>query len=844
MASRWRRLARDLATAYTARRAGRAPDWADLPVQYADYALWQHDLLGDADDPHSALARQSAYWKTELADVPQPLRLPTDRPRPAVASHRGDELGFTLDAHLLEAVEALAGERDATVSMVMQTALAVLLHQLGAGDDIPIGSPIAGRTDTALDGLIGFFVNTWVLRADLSGRPSFTDLLDRVRDKALAAYDQQDAPFERLVELLNPERSTAHHPLFQVMLAWQNLDRAGVGLPGLDVTPLSMGTGTAKFDLFLNMTTVDGAEGREVYGVIEYATDLFDRDTAARLVEQFTRVLRQAVVDPSTPIGAIDVVSAEERDRLVRRVNDTARPVAASTLPAAFEAQVDRTPDRVALIGERETLTYGEFNRRANQLAHWLVEQGAGPEQLVAVRVPRSVDLLVAVYAVVKAGAAYVPVDTDLPEDRVRHMLDSAQPLLVLDDGLPDVSAYPETNPERALAPDHVAYVIYTSGSTGVPKGVPVSHRSIMNRLAWGLEHFGVMAQDRVLLSTSASFDVSVPELFAPLQTGAAVVIARPDGRRDPAYLAELIRRERVTGADFVPSLLEAFAAEPAARECTSLRWIEVAGEAFPVALADKVCGLLPDCAVHNLYGPTEASVEVTAWRHVPGSDRLPIGTPIWNTQVYVLDAALRPVAPGVAGELYLAGAGLARGYLGQTGLTAERFVACPFGEPGTRMYRTGDLARWTKDGQVDYLGRTDHQVKLRGFRIELGDIEHALTGHPGVARAAAVVRENDRGDQRLVAYVVPDQDAAVAHADVQVGEWRDVYDDTYASSGEEAWGEDFQGWNSSYTGEPIPLEEMREWRDAAVAQVLRGAPRRVLEIGVGSGLLLAQDRR
>ena len=384
---------------------------------------------------------------------------------------------------------------------------------------------------------------------------------------------------------------------------------------------------------------------------------------------------------------------------------------------------MERDPERLALVGESERLTYGEFNRRANQLAHWLIEKGAGPERLVAVRVPRSVDLMVALYAVVKSGAAYLPVDTELPEDRVRHVLDSAKPLLMLDGVLEDVSGYPETNPVRVLSPDNAAYVIYTSGSTGGPKGVQVSHRSIMNRLKWGLSHFGVGVEDRVLLSTSASFDVSVPELFAPLQVGAAVVIARPDGRRDAAYLAELIRRERVTGADFVPSLLDVFVAEPAAKECTSLRWIEVAGEAFPAALANKFVGLLPDCEAHNVYGPTEAAVEVTAWQHVRGLDSVPIGAPIWNTQVYVLDSALRPVPPGVAGELYLAGAGLARGYLGQTALTANRFVACPFGASGTRMYRTGDLVRWNHDGQVEYLGRSDFQVKIRGFRIELGEI-------------------------------------------------------------------------------------------------------------------------
>jgi amino acid adenylation domain-containing protein len=383
------------------------------------------------------------------------------------------------------------------------------------------------------------------------------------------------------------------------------------------------------------------------------------------------------------------------------------------------------------------------------------------------VRIPRSVELVVAAYAVVKAGAAYVPVDTELPEERVRQLLDCAGPLLVLGEALPDVSGYPEVNPGRALSPDNAAYVIFTSGSTGGPKGVLVSHRSIMNRIEWGLAYFGVTAADRVLFSTSASFDASVPELFAPLQVGAAVIIARPGGQREPAYLAELIRRERVTGAVLVSSLLAAFVAEPAASECTSLRWIEVGAEPFPAALANKVADLLPGRRVYNLYGPTEAAVEVTAYQHVPGTDRVPIGVPIWNAQVYVLDAALRPVPPGVSGELYLAGAPLARGYLGQSALTAARFVACPYGAPGRRMYRTGDVVRWNGDGQLEYIGRTDFQVKVRGFRIELGEVESALTAHPDVSNAVAVVREDRADDQRLIAYVVPGRTADPAGIDV-----------------------------------------------------------------------------
>ncbi|WP_328675201.1 non-ribosomal peptide synthetase [Streptomyces sp. NBC_00343] len=831
-------LARDLTTAYTARRDGRAPEWEPLPVQYKDYTLWQRALLGDPADPGSLAARQTEYWREELDGVPQPLSLPLDRPRPSERRLEGDTVGFAVKAEVAAGLQKLADERSMTMSMALQTALAVLLRKLGAEEDVTIGNPIAGRTDEALADLVGVFVNTQVLRVDLSGDPSYADLLAQVRDKALAAYEHQDVPFEMVVELINPDRSAAYQPLFQVTFAWQNFTKQDFELPGLKVEFEQHLVSAAMFDLFFSMTM---DESGALQGDLMYATQLFDRDTVEAIAARFARVLEQLVAAPLSPVGAIEAVSAAEREWLLRGVNDTVHAVDAVTLPEAFEAQVARDPERIAVIAERETLTYGEFNRRANRLAHWLLEQGAGPEQLVVVRIPRSVDLMVAVYAVVKAGAAYVPVDPELPEDRVRQVVDSAKPLLVLDDELPDVSGYPETDPERELAPDNVAYVIYTSGSTGGPKGVPVSHRSIMNRVQWGLAHFDVTVEDRMLLSTSASFDASVPELFANLQVGAAVVVARPDGRKDPAYLAELIARERVTGADFVPSLLTEFVAEPAARKCTTLRWIEVAAEAFPAALANRFVELLPGCGAHNLYGPTEATVEVTGWQHVPGADTVPIGAPIWNTQVYVLDEALRPVPQGVTGELYLAGACLARGYIGQTALTAERFVASPYGAPGARMYRTGDLVRWNKDSQVEYLGRTDFQVKVRGLRIELGEIEHVLTEHPAVAQAAVVVRENQQGDKRLVAYVVPDPEAAVADEGVQVDEWRRVHEETYADSAHEPWGEDFHLWKSAYDGEPIPREQMREWRDTAVAQVLDFAPGWVLEIGAGAGLLLAR---
>ncbi|MFD8980643.1 amino acid adenylation domain-containing protein [Streptomyces sp. NPDC059564] len=712
------------------------------PVRsYGDYLGW----LSKQDRDASA-----ARWKAELDGFEQPTLLAAGIPEQGEASRLGRvEVPLSIDKG--RELARRAAELGVTLNTLLQGAWAVLLSKLTGQRDVVFGAAVNGRPADLVgsDEMVGLFINTLPTRVVCRPDHTVGEVITDLQDRQISLLDHH------YYGLADIQRGVGLPSLFDTIVVFENypIDREGIveanDSAGFTIDAIRPFAGS-HYPLTLN------SSDPYLRLSLDYQTNLFGHDAAEEIAARLVRILEQVLEDPKKPVGALDVLSDQERDWLVRGVNDTAAVVAADTLPGAFEAQVERDADRVALIGEDETLTYGEFNRRANRLAHWLIERGAGPERLIAVRIPRSVDLMVAIYAVVKAGAAYVPVDTELPEDRVRHVLDSAKPLLVLDATLPDVSAYPEANPRRALSPDNAAYVIFTSGSTGGPKGVQVAHRSIMNRLKWGLSHFDVGAEDRVLLSTTASFDVSVPEIFAPLHVGAAVVIARPDGRRDPAYLADLIRRERVTGADFVPSLLEAFVNEPSAKGCDSLRWIEVAGEAFPPALANKAAEVLPGCGVHNLYGPTEASVEVTAYRHVPGADRVPIGAPVWNTRVYVLDAALRPVAPGVAGELYLAGTGLARGYLGQTALTAGRFVACPFGEPGSRMYRTGDLVRWSRDGQVEYIGRTDFQVKIRGFRIELGEIENVLAGHPDVDGAVALVREDRAGDQRLVAYVVP----------------------------------------------------------------------------------------
>ncbi|GAA0297702.1 hypothetical protein GCM10010302_40420 [Streptomyces polychromogenes] len=827
---------RDLMEAYAARHAGHGPDWEPLPVQYKDYTLWQQQLLGDEDDPQSIAAGQLDYWRRELADVPQPVNLPLDRPRPAVASHRGGHVSFELEPGLVARLGKLAAEHGATAPMVAQAALAVLLHKLGGGEDVTIGSPIEGRTEEALGDLIGFFVNTWVLRADLSGDPSFGDLLDQARDKALAAYDNQDVPFERLVELIGLDRSTSYQPLFQVMLAWQFV-WPEIRMPGLRVTPVALGTDTAKFDLFFNI--VPDATGR-AHGRLEYAAELFDHTTAVAVVDRFTRILEQAVADPALRVAELDVLDEGERAWLLETANDTAEATLEPGLVEAVARQARENPGAPAVIAEDESLTYAELDARAGRLAHWLTGRGVGPESLVAVSLPRSADLVVALLAVLKTGAAYVPIDPDHPRSRIDYILADSRPALVLDAGTlaearKDASD-PGTAPAPRVSPDNTAYVIYTSGSTGNPKGVSVPRGALDNFLATMGRTVPLSPADRWLAVTTVSFDIAALELYLPLVHGAAVVLAGKDTLSDPSEVAAVLRRHEVSVVQATPAFWQMLLQhEPDAAK--GLR-VLTGGEALPARLARTLADAAAE--VFNVYGPTETTIWSTLAR-VEAQAGVAIGAPIGNTRVYVLDARLNPVPRGVQGELYIAGDGLARGYQGRPELTSERFTACPFGPAGARMYRTGDLVRWTADGRLEYVGRTDFQVKVRGFRIELGEIENVLAAHPAVTQAVVVVREDREDDKRLVGYVVPDPEAAAADADDQVDEWRQVYDETYAGSGDEALGEDFELWTSTYDGEPIPREQMREWQDAAVEQVLRYAPRRVLEIGVGSGLLLAK---
>ncbi|WP_411107764.1 amino acid adenylation domain-containing protein [Streptomyces sp. cmx-4-9] len=776
-------LLRDLSVAYGARVRGGVPRWSPLPVQYADFALWQREVLGSEEDPASAVSRQLAFWEEALAGLAQELSLPVDRPRPVALSGAGGAVGFRLEPGLHRGLVALARECRSSLFMVVQAGLAALLSRLGAGEDIALGTPVAGRTDEALDDLVGFFVNTLVLRTDVSGDPTFRELVARVRETDLAAYAHQDVPFERLVEVLNPERSLARHPLFQVMLILQNNAEPQADLPGVASTEEPVALATSKFDLSFELAERFGDEGAPegIEGYLRYSSDLFDRETAENLLTRFVRVLDSAVLDPGQAVGRIDVLDEAERHRVLVEWNDTAREVPHLLVPELFEAQARRTPESTALVHGQDSLTYAELDARANRLAHHLIALGAGPEQLVAIALPRSPEQVVAAIAVLKSGAAYLPVDPEYPAERISFMTDDAAPALVLTDGATapalrsatapllvldqeDTAAAIAARSARApvdgdrrapLRPSHPAYVIYTSGSTGAPKGVVVEHRSVADYLTWTGASYP-SARGAAILHSTLSFDLTVTALYTPLVVGGTVhLTALEEG--DETAVPEGLRDAPCTFLKATPSHLPLLGSLPDAFSPTGE--LLMGGEALFGDMLAEWRARHPQAAVLNVYGPTEATVNCAEFRIEPGaqvpSGPVPIGRPQANARLYVLDAGLGPTAPGVAGELYIAGAGIARGYLNRRSLTAERFVADPYGPSGARMYRTGDLARRRADGNLEYLGRVDDQVKVRGHRIELGEIESALLQQESVTQAAAVVREDTPGDRKIIGYVV-----------------------------------------------------------------------------------------
>jgi amino acid adenylation domain-containing protein len=782
-------LTRELGTLYDAFRRGDPDPLPPLPIQYADYAIWQRKWVDG-----EVLRQQAEYWKATLSGVPELLELPTDHPRPPRQSHAGATVGIDLGEPLTAGLKALGQRRGTTLFMTVLAGWAAVLARLSGQRDVVVGTPSANRGRAEIEGLIGFFINTLALRVDLSGSPTVAELLEQVRTRSLGAQQNQDIPFEQVVELAQPARSLAHTPLFQVMFAWQGAAEGGPELPA----PRAGGVGaaspaTAKFDLSLAL----GEAGGRIVGSLTYATSLFEQSTIERHLAYLRRALEQMVADDAQAVARLELLSEAERRRVVEEWNatDAAYP-RESCIHELFEAQVERAPDAVAVVFGEAALTYAELNTRANRLAHHLIERGVGPDARVAICVERGVEMMVGLLAIMKAGGAYVPLDPAYPAERLFGMLADSAPVVLLTQGslagvfhgtdvrVIDLAAdagtwagRPETNPGRAgigLTPDHLAYVIYTSGSTGMPKGVMVEHRSLSNLVAWHCAAFGVKAGDRSSSVAGFGFDATTWEVWPPLCAGAALVLP---ATRDPQALLEWWEEQRLD-VSFLPTPL-AEVAFARGRASAGLRTLLIGGDRLGSIPAEP----LPFALVNN-YGPTETTVVATSGE-IGASAKVHIGRPIANTRVYLLDGAGEPVPEGVAGELYVGGAGVARGYQHRPGLTAERFVPDPFGgEPGARMYRTGDLGRWREESAlmrecvsaevdpevtnsrtdalthsrtavIEFLGRTDFQVKVRGFRIELGEIEARLSAHPAVRDAVVLAREDASGDRRLVAYYV-----------------------------------------------------------------------------------------
>ena len=773
---------REFMVLYEAYREGRENPLKPLSVQYADFAIWQRRWLEEG-----GLESGLGYWKEQLAEIPEEMGLPLDRPRRAMQTFAGEACWLVLPAEQVAGLKRLSQENQATSYMTLLAGFAVLLSRYSGQEDIVVGSPIANRQEARLEELIGFFVNTLVMRTRVKAGMSLRELLGEVRRTALEAYRHQDVPFERLVEELSPQRSLNRTPVFQVMFALQNAPMESQRLKGLEVGAIGSEELRVRFDLELH--AIERGEEIGLYWL--YNKDLFDRWRMEQMARHYVRVLEAMSGDlEKKQISELQLLTEGEREQLLKHWNRTGHAYADENrcVQQFFEEQVEKTPEAVAVECEGEKLSYGELNRRANQLGNYLRKMGVGPEVRVGICVERSVEMVVGLLGTMKAGGAYVPLDPDYPEERLQFMLEDAHAsvlvtqerfrerlggyggrVLALDAQWSEIGQESEANQETVTGPENLVYVIYTSGSTGRPKGAMNVHAGLANRLLWMQERYQLNKADRVLQKTPFTFDVSVWEFFWPLMVGAQLVMARAGGHQDPEYLVRTIRENEITTLHFVPSMLNVWLESESVGSCTSLRRVFCSGEALGVESQRKFQQSLA-VELHNLYGPTEASIDVTCWECARDwkKDSVPIGKPIGNTQVYVLDGSLEPVPVGVSGELYLAGAGLGRGYLNRAELTAARFVANPFSQgAGERMYRTGDVVRWNGEGALEFVGRVDHQVKIRGFRIELGEIEATLRSHQRVRDALAVMREDRPGEKRLAAYVLLNRDETLESGDL-----------------------------------------------------------------------------
>ncbi len=768
---------RELGVLYESFLGGEGLPLAELPIQYADYAEWQREWLQG-----EVLDKQIEYWKEKLGGELTELQLPVDRPRPAVASYRGARQSFELSGTLTTALKELSRREGVTLFMMLLSAFKTLLYRYTGQEDIIVGSVIANRNRRELEGLIGFFANTLVLRTDLSEGPNFKELLGRVREVTLEAYAHQDLPFDRLVQILGPERDMSRQPLFQVMFVLQDASLPSLELPGVTMNVLEVDNGTSKFDLTLEMR-----EDRQVLsGVIEYSTDLFDRATIDRMIRHFRVLLDGIVLDPTQRLWELPLLTEGERHRLLVEWNGTRRDYPRDKcIHELFEEQVERAPDAVAVVCEDEQLSYRELSRRSNLLAQRLQELGVGPDVLVALYMERSIEMMVAILGILKAGGAYVPLDPRYPQERIAFMLEDTDASIVLSqsrlmEGLPDHrppvlcmdAGWGATTAENPVRPhcnataENLAYVLYTSGSTGRPKGVAVPHRGI-SRLVIGSDYVKLDENQTILQLAPVSFDVSTFEIWGALLKGGTCVVFPGNGLQDLTKLKKVIRKNCVNTLVLTASLFNLIIDE-APETLSGIKQLIAGGEALSVAHICHGISKLPEVQLVNGYGPSESTF-LTCCYDIPkdlseSSASVPIGRPISNTQVYILDAHLQPVPVGVPGELYIGGDGLARGYLNRPELTAEKFVSDPFSDDAeSRLYGSGDLARYLADGNIEFLGRLDDQVKIRGFRVELGEIERVLKEHPLVRDALVVVRGDEPGAKRLVSYTVVKEGAVVS---------------------------------------------------------------------------------
>lgn len=917
-------LIRELACFYTAFTEGRTPELPSLPIQYTDFAYWQrNELQGEV------LEQQLAYWRRQLQDLPV-LHLPSDRPRPAVQTYRGTTHPLQISPSLTQALETLSQQSGVSLFMTLLAAFQTLLYRYTGQEDIAIGSPIANRHRSEIEGLIGFFVNSLVLRSDLSGDLTFRKLLKRVRNVALEAYEHQDIPFEKLVEELDPERDLSRNPLFQVAFALQNAPMQPLELPGLSLEPAPLKSVSTRFDLEVHLwEPTHGLRSlwqsqAGLSGFIAYSTDLFDHDRIDRLVGHFQTLLEGIVSNPDARLSDLPLLTSSERRQLLTEWNQTNREHRYDCcFHQIFEAQVQSTPEKIALVSEQGSLSYETLNQQADHLAQRLQQMGIRPNSLVGLCVERSADMVIGILGILKAGGAYVPLDPGYPSDRLQFMLTDTQVSILLtqswlveslpaspaqilcldrnlnghlngdlghrldDQSLPDHNTIEHlgSRKEATVTPDHLAYVIYTSGSTGIPKGVLLSHRGLCNVVEAQQQIFHPSHESRILQFSSPSFDASIFEIALALGSGSTLYITPRAAQLPGAAFVQFLQDNAITHALLTPAVL---AVLPVA-SLPKLQVLITGGEACSSQVVDRWAA---NRHFFNAYGPTETTIWATVAKLEPGDNPLTIGRPILNTQVYILDANLNPVPAGIPGELYIGGAGLAQGYLNRPELTAERFVCFAHSslsselekssdaklkispqslrEPTIKLYRTGDRAFYHPDGTIEFLGRVDNQIKIRGFRVELGEVETTLQGHPAIGDAV-VIASGSSSEMRLIAYfslssVNQGIDANYLHSQPtllqslqtqQLQHWQTLYNQTYqpaenpqnavdteetaTTSALTTQNFNITGWNSSYTEEPIPPEQMQEWVSDRVQQILALKPKRLLEIGCGSGLLLFQ---